>query len=151
MLNCTLEVLYCLNHRVAVSSCRLLVSPSFPWLGASPDRIVFDRVEGSYGVLEIKCSHTLRDLKASQLSTVDICSELDGDNPKLKRDHPYYYQLLGQMAVSGLTWGDFVVFRFDFILIETVRFDQNEWDSAKKYLRRLLFRHFAAVSEKHVG
>lgn len=39
-----------LNHGVAVSSCGLLVNPSFPWLGASPDQIVFDPVEGSYGV-----------------------------------------------------------------------------------------------------
>lgn len=101
-----------LNHGVAVSSCGLLVNPSFPWLGASPDRIVFDPVEGSYGALEIKCPHTLRDLKASQLAAADFCCEMDEDKPKLKRDHPYYYQLLGQMGVSGLTWGDFVVYGF---------------------------------------
>ncbi|XP_077553227.1 protein roadkill-like [Haemaphysalis longicornis] len=119
------EVLNNLNHGVA--------------LGASPDRIVFDPVEGSYGVLEIKCPRTLRDLKASQLAAADFCCEMDEDKPKLKRDHPYYYQLLGQMGVSGLTWGDFVVYGFDFILIERVRFDQGKWENTRDILDDFYF------------
>ncbi|XP_077544596.1 uncharacterized protein LOC144157651 [Haemaphysalis longicornis] len=55
------EVLRTMGHDVAVLHCGLLVNSAFPWLGASPDRLVFDPAEGSYGVLEIKCPYTLRD------------------------------------------------------------------------------------------
>ncbi|KAH9372280.1 hypothetical protein HPB48_013267 [Haemaphysalis longicornis] len=108
-------------------------------MGASPDRIVFDPVEGFYGVLEIKCSHTLRDHKESQLAAADFCCEMGEDKPKLKRGHPYYYQLLGQMGVSGLTWGDLVVYGFDFILIEGVRFDHGRWASTRDILVEFYF------------
>lgn len=136
---------------VAVSSCGLIVIPLFSWLGASHGRTIFDPVKGSYGMLEIKCPHTLHNHNASQLATVNFCCEIDGEKPKLKRDHPYYYQLLGQIGVSGLMWGDYVVYGFDFILIERVKFDQNEWDSKKKHLGRLLFWLFPAISEEHEG
>lgn len=64
---------------------------------------------------------------------------MQDDKPKLKRDHPYYYQLLGQMGVSGLAWGDFVVYGFDFILIERVRFDQDEWETTRNILDDFYF------------
>lgn len=44
-----------LGHAPILSTCGLLVNPAFPWLGASPDRIVYDPAEHSYGVVEIKC------------------------------------------------------------------------------------------------
>ncbi|KAH7986735.1 hypothetical protein HPB49_025839 [Dermacentor silvarum] len=54
--------------------------------------------------------------------------------PELKRDHQYYHQLLGQMGVSQLRWGDFVVYGGDFLLIERIRFNENEWKSAREVL-----------------
>ncbi|KAL1426020.1 hypothetical protein MTO96_003489 [Rhipicephalus appendiculatus] len=47
------EVLKAMGHNVTVSTCGLLLNPAFPWLGASPDRIVYDPLELSYGVVEI--------------------------------------------------------------------------------------------------
>ncbi|KAH9375822.1 hypothetical protein HPB48_009902 [Haemaphysalis longicornis] len=52
------EVLHTMGHHVTVSTCGLLVNPEFLWLGASPDRIVFDPTELGYGVLEIKCPYS---------------------------------------------------------------------------------------------
>ncbi|KAH7941471.1 hypothetical protein HPB49_014186 [Dermacentor silvarum] len=37
-----------LGHAPTVSTCGLLVNPAFPWLGASPNRIVYDPTEQSY-------------------------------------------------------------------------------------------------------
>lgn len=127
-----------LGHAPILSTCGLLVNPAFPWLGASPDRIVYDPAEHSYGVVEIKCPYSLRDHKASDLENAKFCSVIRDGVPKLKRDHQYY-QLLGQMGVSQLCWGDFVIYGADFILFERIRFDENEWKNAREKLDNFYF------------
>ncbi|KAG0428988.1 hypothetical protein HPB47_024071, partial [Ixodes persulcatus] len=49
------------GHNVSLQHCGLVVHPSCPWLGASPDRLVYDPEELTYGVLEVKCPYSLRD------------------------------------------------------------------------------------------
>ncbi|CAN8023680.1 unnamed protein product [Ixodes persulcatus] len=49
------------GHNVSVQHCELVVNPSCPWLGASPDRLVYDPEGLTYGVLEVKCPYFLRD------------------------------------------------------------------------------------------
>lgn len=133
------QAIRAMGHEVTVSNCGLLVNPAFPWLGASPDRIAYDPTESSYGVVEIKCPYSLRNKKLDELSEVTFCSELSDSGPCLKRDHFYYAQHIGQMGVSGLTWGDFVIFAEDFILIERLRLDQSEWEALKVKLDRFYF------------
>lgn len=133
------EVMQAMGHEVTVSNCGLLVNPAFPWLGASPDRIVYDPAESSYGVVEIKCPHSLRNKKVEQLSEATFCSELSDSGPRLKHDHFYYAQHVGQMGVSGLSWGDFVIFADDFILIERLRLNLTEWEALKEKLDEFYF------------
>lgn len=92
------EVLRTMGHDVTVLHCSLLVNPAFLWLGASPDRLVFDPAEGTYGVLEIKCPYTLHDKKVEELASCCFCSELAENGPRLKRDEYYYVQVVGQMG-----------------------------------------------------
>ncbi|KAL1479873.1 hypothetical protein MTO96_051521 [Rhipicephalus appendiculatus] len=133
------EVLKAMGHNVTVSTCGLLLNPAFPWLGASPDRIVYDPLELSYGVVEIKCPYSLRDTKGDDLVGLSFCSELTDTGPKLSREHHYYSQLIGQMGVSELSWGDFVIFSKNFILIERVRLNKNEWEVMKGKLQNFYF------------
>ena len=61
---------YCSKTGFMVCTCGLVVNPSFPWLGASPDGLVKDPSEKSVGLLEIKCPFTHR------FSTVEeACSD----------------------------------------------------------------------------
>ena len=52
--------IYITNTGFTVDLCGLVVNPSLPWLGASPDGIVHDPSESSVGLLEIKCPYTHR-------------------------------------------------------------------------------------------
>ncbi|XP_077506744.1 uncharacterized protein LOC144115978 [Amblyomma americanum] len=139
------DVLRKMGHAPVVTSCGLLVNPDFPWLGASPDMvgclasIVYDSVEGSYGAVEIKCPYSLRDCKAHELLAADFCSSLIDNVPHLKRDHDYFYQFSGQMGISQLGWGDFVVFGRHFILIERIRFEPTEWKNVRRVLDEFYF------------
>lgn len=106
-----MDVLQSLGHSATVGSCGIFVDSSTPWLGASPDRIVFDPTEvPPHGVLEVKCPKTFYDKSVEELKTLKFCSEIKGDCPELRRTYDYYDQVLGQMAIAGLQWGDFVVF-----------------------------------------
>ncbi|KAH6933202.1 hypothetical protein HPB50_013442 [Hyalomma asiaticum] len=49
------------GHNVSLRYCGLFVNPTCPWLGASPDRLIYDPEEASYGVLEVKCPYSLKD------------------------------------------------------------------------------------------
>ncbi|XP_064457136.1 uncharacterized protein LOC135367975 [Ornithodoros turicata] len=87
----------------------LCVNPGIPDLGASPDGLVYERDTGDYGLVEVK---TLAKAKDSNLQTTDAiaCSmALFLKDGKLKHTHKYYYQIQGQLALSGLLWCDLVV------------------------------------------
>ena len=52
---------YCSRTGFTVHKCGLIVNPSIPWLGASPDGLVKDSADQSpFGLLEIKCPYTQR-------------------------------------------------------------------------------------------
>ncbi|XP_064483151.1 uncharacterized protein LOC135396011 [Ornithodoros turicata] len=87
-----------LGHDVALSTAGIVVDPSCPWLGASPDRFVHDPTEAKpNGVLEIKCPYTLKDSEPSfAKNNIPYLTLDDQGHPKLKRNHSYYYQVLGK-------------------------------------------------------
>ena len=76
-----------------------------PWLAASPDRKVIDK-EFGYGLVEIKCPLTPEEDCADR----NFYCHLASGKPGLKKDHPYYYQVQGQLGLTGLKWCDSVVF-----------------------------------------
>ncbi|XP_037565513.1 uncharacterized protein LOC119445268 [Dermacentor silvarum] len=127
------------GHNVTLQHCGLAVHPSCPWLGASPDRLAFDPEEGTYGVVEIKCPYSLKDSEANTVTTKNFCLTFVDDTPQLKRDDEYFYQVLGQMAVTECQWADFVVFSEKWIAVERIYFDQQKWDNVKAQLDDFFF------------
>lgn len=134
------RALHSLGHDIETSSCGLLVHPASPWLGASPDRLVFDPTEAApHGVVEVKCPYSLWD-----------CTDLDSKHfymvkddvgvYRLSRDHYYYSQLLGQMALSGSLWGDFVVYTKYFLIVERIVFCVSDWVVCKEALDKFYFQ-----------
>lgn len=118
----------------------LLVDPSCPWLGASPDRLIFDPTEASvHGLLEVKCPYSLKGKSVDEIGDT-YCMKKDNNGVfRLDRTHMYYYQVLGQMALCGLPWSDFVVFSENFILVERIRFSEVDWVVAKAKLDSFFF------------
>ena len=118
-----------LKHNIQVYESGLIVNPTFPYLGASPDGKVVDKsVDVPYGLLEIKCPFKYRNkCPTSAADETDFCLEKYGDTLRLKRDHIYFYQIQGQMAIAGLTWCDFVVYTLMGMHVERVSFDSSLW------------------------
>ena len=107
------------------------ISHSHPFLGASPDGGVYDptSVNEPYGYVEVKCPYSSRDktpLEACRDKRF-CCIETDGI-VSLRRNHHYFCQVQGQMAVENRPWCDFVVYTSKGISIERIHFDDNFWE-----------------------
>ncbi|CAL9685252.1 unnamed protein product [Knipowitschia caucasica] len=91
--------IYAENGNLSVYPCGFIVHPDAPHLGASPDGRVYDPSENpQFGLVEVKCCDTNTISEVKHL-TKDLC---------VKKSHKYYWQVQGQLAVSGLEWCDFV-------------------------------------------
>ena len=80
------------------------ISRYHPWLGASPDGLL-----GTTHVIEIKCPYILRSCEPSQLDNLTSqqrsshFNELtDHGGLRLRRNHPYFWQVQCQMYVLGI-------------------------------------------------
>ena len=117
--------------------CGVVVNDSCPWLAASPDRKVYNPdMFPEFGLLEIKCP---------QVGSVLECKYLSKDHDghlKLKRNHLYYYQVLTQLAVTGLEWCDFFVWCTNDHHIETIYFNEGVWQNVKDKVDDFFFNYF---------
>lgn len=98
---------------ITVKNCGLLVTPDYSHLGASPDGYVnCTHCEDHNGLIEIKCpSSSHWRTKTPEECAMDkkfFCCLVNG-KVRLKRNHSYFYQVQGQLAISGRKWCDFVV------------------------------------------
>ena len=94
-----------------MESCGLFVSPSEPWLAASPDRIVTDPLNSTTqhrGCLEVKCPILCKQ-KSITRNNSTFCIVENNGKIKLSSSHSYYYQIQTQMYVTNLPWCDFVL------------------------------------------
>jgi len=80
-------------------------------LGASPNQLVQENgVFGVFGLVEIKCPDSVYGRTIQEAcQNLKFCCEILDANPTLKVNHEYYYQIQGQLAITGAEWYDFVV------------------------------------------
>ena len=102
--------------------------PSF--LGASPDSIIETDDGKCHKIIEIKCPYSFRDSSVEEACSKGgfYCTMEDGVLC-LKRDHLYYYQIQGTMAIVGAVECDFVVWTPKSIKKETILFDKVLWEN----------------------
>lgn len=117
------------GYPVSVYRAGLVVNPSAPHLGASPDGHVVDtaRPDDPNGVLEIKCPSSKKFSSAAEAFQANkFCMSLVDDVPHLKENSKYYNQIQGQMLICGVNWCDFVVFikYSNELLVERVYFNK---------------------------
>lgn len=116
---------YCdIKKNVHIHDCGLVVNPQFSFLGASPDGKICDEL--LCGVLEVKCPYAARDMtvKEAILKVKNFCLKQEGEiilNPK----HVYYYQVQGQLMITGAPFCDFVVFTKKDVHIQRILPDKN--------------------------
>ena len=97
------------------------------YLGASPDGVVKDCNNKPTRLVEVKCPYKARNKSVEELYTdPSFCICVDENRkPQLKTNHDYFFQVQGQMAVTGIHTCDFVVWTPIDNLIITLTFNEN--------------------------
>ena len=116
---------------VKITLCGLLVDKDLPYIGASPDGIV-ECSCCSKRLLEIKCPTSC--MHASPNETNVECLQVRDGATLLKKQHKYYTQITGQMAVSGLSVCDFFVYSDMGYHYEQLTLDFDFWCSVQQML-----------------
>lgn len=138
------KYMFSTRKQISVLKSGLVVSIGLPFLAASPDGKVIDKgcIE-PYGLVEVKCPST-----KFLVTPLEACSDerffaenING-KPKLKRNHPYYYQVQGQLAVTRANWCDFVIYTCMGMNIERIEFASQFWSTVEEKLKAYYFNHF---------
>ena len=123
----------------------IVINPSCPHLAASPDRRVYDPTENNpWGLLEIKCP--VKD-SISELAYLKCINGVY----KLKKTHSYYYQVMGQMLLTGCKWVDFYVYCKSDFHLERVKFDAVFCSEMKMKLDKFYFEYLLPELLKKTG
>lgn len=112
-----LRYMWNIGHKVELEDSGLVVHPSFPYIGCTPDAKVMDPVSHPhFGILEVKCPYKFKGVTVREAVAMDedfyLKDDLQMHSFSLKKDHAYYIQVQGQMGVTGAEWCDFVVYTF---------------------------------------
>ncbi|XP_030271599.1 uncharacterized protein LOC115580976 [Sparus aurata] len=98
---------YCRMKNLNYTPCGLVIHPDAPWLGASPD-----------GLVEVKCPNVKNYVDCKYL-------QMKYGSLSLRESHAYYWQVQGQLLITGLEWCDFVVFAQEDMLVQCIHVDGN--------------------------
>ena len=114
-----------------VTNTGLSINPQWPYLGATPDGLVYDpSIHSHHGLLEIKCPLSKSTSTLDQ-AAMDPNFYLEKRYNKffLKKDSAYYCQIQGQMAITGIHWCHFCVYLADSneMSVTNVIFDKDFW------------------------
>lgn len=124
---------YCQMKRVNHYPCGFVIHPDASWLGASPDGLIFDPSEPcQFGLIEIKCPNVKSYVDCPYL-------QMKSGKLELKKTHAYYWQVQGQMLITGMNWCDFVVSAEEDILIQRIYTDSSVMDSIREKVDRYFF------------
>ncbi|KAK0062597.1 hypothetical protein Bpfe_007802, partial [Biomphalaria pfeifferi] len=92
-----------------IEKCGFIVNPNFPFLGASPDGKFYEN--GNIGLVEVKCPYKHRkDTVEKAVDDKKFCLCKNARGLFLKPSHEYYYQVQGQLMISGADFLDFIVY-----------------------------------------
>ena len=100
------------------TSCGIFVSDQYPYLAATPDRVV----DGNT-IVEVKCPFAAKKHNITP-STVPYLKSVNG-NLALDSNHSYYYQVQGQLFCSKRQYCDFVIFTQKDLKVVTIAFDND--------------------------
>jgi len=121
---------------VAVLKSGLVVSKSFPVLGATPeDKVIDFGCSICFGLAKVKCPHT-----KFNVTPLDACSDpdlfmekIDENHCRHIRNHTYYAQVQGQIGITGKGLYD-----------GRIACDPIFWQNLRDKLIQYYFEHFAS-------
>lgn len=138
------RLMYAKKQSVHVHGCGLVISIDYPFLAGSPDGKVCDN--GVTGIIEIKCPSSVKDLTIEQAVSSEkaqsfFLEKVGASEYRLKRDHIHWFQVQGQLLVSGAPFCDFITFTQQDLHVERILPDIVTMNSILKMLAEMYINH----------
>ena len=97
-----------------------------------------------WGIIEVKCPFNARDMTPTEASKQlnNFMSTIKDSALDLSTSHDYYLQLQGQMALTGATWCDFVIYTKKGLSVQRIWFDEKFWQSKARLLSSFFVQYF---------
>ena len=137
-------------QEVKIVQCGVIVSKLNPWLGYSPDGVLFKN-QKPFKLIEVKCPFDGKVMSAAEVVKRQTWIEM-GENGEamLKKKPAYYEQVQLGMAILNISTVDFIVYSpFDnSIIIIKIEFDANFVEKLLKFLKVAYFRMIHNVCEE---
>ncbi|KAK4887438.1 hypothetical protein RN001_003709 [Aquatica leii] len=121
------------QFNVKIEKCGLFID-SNNFLGASPDGLI-----GTNGLVEIKCLPSIGVNPIKDSATSTTCFEIKDGNVQLKKNHNYYFQVQGQLNITGREYCDFVIFTENDFHVEKMFVDRHFWQETMLPKLKLFF------------
>ena len=147
-------------HKYQHSKCHidipgLILNDTYPFLGASPDGVLVCKGCPSKSLIEIKCLSSKRNYgPGTALVLNKICTRKVDGSLTIDRSHAYFYQIQGQMALTGIHTCILIGYTNKGITTICVDFDPAFWGSVSQKLtdfyRGTLFPMLRATYVKEV-
>ena len=124
-----------IHENFTVKDAGLHISTDHPFVGASPDGLVSCN-SCEDGCLEIKCPYCHKGEFIFEAAEGNkFCIEKVGTEYKLKRNHPYYYQVQAQLGVCNKKYCDFYFWTKQDFHYERIYPDIEFWGNCLKNVR----------------
>lgn len=112
------------HQELTVAESGLVINQTWPFLGASPDRIRSCNCHGKT-LVECKSLFSKRNLFPGIAASENLIKTTKGF--QLKEKTSWYYQIQGQMAITGIHHTDLVIYTNKGILVVPVEFNEHFW------------------------
>ncbi|KAK9529288.1 hypothetical protein VZT92_013392 [Zoarces viviparus] len=127
---------YCKHLCVNWSPCGLVIHPNAPWLGALPSGLVYDPKETpSFGLVHVKFTGFRSFIECKFLFYPDGILQL-------KSTHSHYWQIQGEMMVTGTEWCDLLVFSREDMLVQRIYRDDAMINDMKTKLDDFIYYYY---------
>lgn len=117
--------------------------PQYPWLGGSPDGLIYDKDTEEDGLLEIKCLDRERGKSFEQIASKKgfyMLRQRDGTYALDKNDE-YYYQIQGCLNILGRKFCDLAILTEVDMYIHRVYQDKGFFEALVPKLKEYYFRY----------
>ncbi|CAG9770188.1 unnamed protein product [Ceutorhynchus assimilis] len=117
----------------------LIIHKDHPFLAASPDGLIVKE----NALVEVKCPYKAQNSTIEEAVNKGEITYVTYEDGKLtlKRQHEYYYQVQGQLHVTGKTHCYFVVWTPKGLAFEMIQSDDDCWDRMFDKLEKFYFDH----------
>lgn len=118
-----------------VHQCGIFLSWENSFIGASPDGVLVGD-DGEFGIVEVKCpyKHRLHSIEEA-CSDSGFHLQLIGGQVQLRKNHDYYFQVMGQLAITEAAFCDLVTWTCNDVHIIRIYLDNLLWGDMLKKLK----------------